>query len=51
MGFALWIDGRLHFMNPPRIGKEVRISELPLADRVPRLEGQDGIMVAWPLET
>jgi hypothetical protein len=49
-GFALWIDGRLHFMNAPLVGKDVRISELPLAERVAGIEGQDGIMVARPLE-
>ena len=45
-GFAVWIDGRLHFMNAPLVGKDVRISELPLAQRVRGIEGQDGIMVA-----
>lgn len=49
-GFAVWIDGRLHFMNAPLVGKDVRISELPLAQRVARIEGQDGIMVARPLD-
>ena len=49
-GFALWIDGRLHFMNAPLVGTEVRISERPLADRVERIEGQDGIMVARPVD-
>ena len=49
-GFALWIDGRLHFMNAPLVGKDVRISTLPLAERVARIEGQDGIMVGRPVE-
>lgn len=49
-GFALWRDGRLHFMNAPLVGTDVRISERPLAERVARIEGQDGIMVARPLE-
>ena len=49
-GFAIWIDGRLHFMNAPLIGTEVRISERPLAERVARIEGQDGIMVARPVQ-
>ena len=49
-GFALWVDGRLHFMNAPLVGKDVSISELPLAERVARIEGQDGIMVARPLD-
>ncbi len=47
-GFAIWIDGRLHFMNAPLVGKDVRIIELPLAERIARIEGQDGIMVARP---
>ena len=49
-GFAIWIEGRLHFMNAPLVGKDVRISELSLAERVAGIEGQDGIMVARPLE-
>ena len=49
-GFAIWIDGRLHFMNAPLVGKDVRISELPLAERVAGIEGQDGIMVARPVD-
>ena len=48
-GFALWVDGRLHFMNAPLVGTDVRISERPLAERVARIDGQDGIMVARPL--
>ena len=48
-GLALWIDGRLHLMHAPLVGKSVEISERPLADRIARIEGQDGIMVARPL--
>ncbi|MHB1169351.1 MAG: N-acetylmuramoyl-L-alanine amidase-like domain-containing protein [Longimicrobiales bacterium] len=48
-GFAIWIDGRLHFMNAPLVGRSVEISELPLADRIRRISGQDGIMVVRPL--
>lgn len=48
-GFAIWIDGRLHFMNAPLVGRSVEISELPLSDRIHRISGQDGIMVARPL--
>lgn len=48
-GFALWIDGRLHFMNALLVGEDVRISELPVAERIARIEGQDGIMVARPI--
>lgn len=49
-GFAIWIGGSLHFMNAPLVGTAVRISERPLAERVARIEGQDGIMVARPVE-
>ena len=48
-GFAVWIDGALHFMNAPLVGRSVEISELPLAERMQRISEQDGIMVARPL--
>ncbi len=48
-GFALWINGRLHLMHAPLVGKSVEISDQPLATRILRIEGQDGIMVARPL--
>ncbi|HEX7052004.1 MAG TPA: N-acetylmuramoyl-L-alanine amidase-like domain-containing protein [Longimicrobiales bacterium] len=47
-GLAIWIGGRLHLMHAPLVGKTVEISELPLAERIQRIEGQDGIMVARP---
>lgn len=48
-GLALWVDGRLHLMHAPLVGSIVEISELPLAERLQRIEAQDGIMVARPL--
>ncbi|MGH7449362.1 MAG: N-acetylmuramoyl-L-alanine amidase-like domain-containing protein [Longimicrobiales bacterium] len=48
-GLALWVDGRLHLMHAPLVGSVVEISELPLAERLQRIEAQDGIMVARPL--
>lgn len=48
-GFALWQDGRLHLMHAPLVGKSLEISDQPLAVRIMRIEGQDGIMVARPL--
>lgn len=48
-GMALWIDGRLHLMHAPLVGKDVQISEVPLSERILRIDGQDGIMVARPL--
>lgn len=47
-GFALWQDGELHLMHAPLVGSVLEISELPLADRILRIDGQDGIMVARP---
>ncbi len=48
-GLALWRKGRLHLLHAPLVGKNVEISAIPLADRIRRLETQDGIMVARPL--
>jgi hypothetical protein len=45
-GIALWVDGALHLMHAPLVGSVVEISEQPLADRIQRIEGQDGVMVA-----
>lgn len=45
-GIAVWEDGRLHLLHAPLVGKSVEISELPLADRILGISGQDGIMVA-----
>lgn len=48
-GIALWQNGRLHLLHAPLVGKSVEISELPLADRIVRIDTQDGVMVARPL--
>lgn len=48
-GIALWIDGRLHLVHAPLVGRAVEISEVPLADRIVSIGGQDGIMVARPV--
>lgn len=47
-GFALWVDGQLHLMHAPLVGSVVEISERPLAERLQRIDAQDGIMVARP---
>lgn len=47
-GIAIWIDGQLHLMHAPLVGKDVEISERPLAERIIGISGQDGIMVARP---
>ena len=44
------MDGRVHLLHAPLVGEEVQLSEVPLADRIKRLPGQDGIMVARPLD-
>jgi hypothetical protein len=48
-GFALWVDGRLHLMHAPLVGRSLEISERPLAERILGISGQDGMMVARPL--
>ena len=45
-GIALWRDGRLHLLHAPLVGRSVEISEVPLADRIQGIRGQDGIIVA-----
>ncbi len=49
-GIALWQDGRLHLLHAPLAGGVVQISEVPLAERIQRIRGQDGVMVARPTE-
>lgn len=48
-GIALWRDGTLRLMHAPLVGSHVQISEESLAERITRIGGQDGIMVARPL--
>lgn len=45
-GIALWVDGRLHLLHAPLVGRNVEISALPLAERIQGIAAQDGIMVA-----
>jgi hypothetical protein len=49
-GIAYWQGDRLHLMHAPLVGKNVEISELPLAERIQGINAQDGIMVATPQE-
>ena len=49
-GIALWRNGRLHLLHAPLAGGVVQISEVPLAERIQRIRGQDGVMVARPTE-
>lgn len=48
-GLALWVDGKLHLLNAPLVGKSVQISTKPLAARIQGIHSEDGIMVARPL--
>ena len=48
-GIAVWRDGRLHLLHAPLVGGVVQISEVPLAERIDRIRGQDGVMVARPM--
>lgn len=49
-GLAVWQDGALHLLHAPLVGESVQVSELPLADRVLRLQTQDGIRVIRPVD-
>ena len=48
-GIALWQDGVLKLLHAPLVGSHVQVSEESLAERIGRIGGQDGIMVARPL--
>jgi len=49
-GLALWVDGELHLLHAPLVGEEVQISEVSLAERILRIDGQDGVMIARVVE-
>ena len=49
-GLALWVDGTLHLLHAPLVEGAVQISEMSLVDRIQRIRGQDGIIVARPVE-
>lgn len=49
-GFAVVIGDRLHLMHAPLVGSVVELSERPLAERIQRIDTQNGIMVARPLD-
>ncbi len=48
-GLAIWRDGELHLMHAPLVGAVLEVSDQPLAVRITRIDGQDGITVARPL--
>ncbi len=49
-GLALWQGESLYLLHAPLVGESVEVSRVPLADRILRIEGQDGIKVARPLD-
>jgi len=49
-GIAVWKDGQLHLLHAPLMGGVVQVSEVSLAERIQRIGGQDGIMVARPVD-
>lgn len=49
-GLALHVNGELHLMHAPLVGDSVQISEQTLAARIQRIGGQDGIIVARPVD-
>ncbi len=49
-GLAYWQGEELHLLHAPLVGEAVEISDLPLATRILRIQGQDGIRVVRPLE-
>lgn len=49
-GLALWVDGSLHLLHAPLVGDSVEISTVSLAERIASIAGQDGIMVARPVD-
>ena len=48
-GIAVWRDGDLRLLHAPLVGSHVQLSDESLAERIRRIGGQDGIMVARPL--
>ncbi|MDH3222170.1 MAG: DUF1460 domain-containing protein [Gemmatimonadota bacterium] len=49
-GIAVWKDGVLRLLHAPLVGSSVELSEVSLAERIASIVGQDGIMVARPIE-
>ncbi|MCZ7601844.1 MAG: DUF1460 domain-containing protein [Melioribacteraceae bacterium] len=50
-GIAIRLDdGRIHLLHAPNVGKQIEISEKPLAEYIQSIKQQTGIMVVRPLE-
>ena len=48
-GLAVRRGNTVYLMHAPLVGENVQLSETPLDERIRRIDGQDGIMVARPL--
>ena len=48
-GLAIWQGGVLHLLHAPLVGEAVEVSTTSLADRIHRIQGQDGIRVVRAL--
>lgn len=49
-GIAVWRDGTLRLLHAPLVGSHVQLSQETIAERIRRIGGQDGIMVARPVD-
>lgn len=49
-GIAVWRDGELRLLHAPLADSHVQISEKSLSQRIRDIQGQDGIMVARPVD-
>jgi len=48
-GIAVRVDGELRLLHAPLVGDSVRLSERTLPERIAEISGQDGVIVARPL--
>ena len=49
-GIAVWREGKLRLLHAPLVGSHVQISDKSLSQRIQDIQGQDGIMVARPVD-
>jgi len=49
-GIAVWREGKLRLLHAPLVGSHVQISDKSLSKRIQDIQGQDGIMVARPVD-
>jgi len=49
-GLAVWQGDALHLLHAPLVGESVEVSTRPLAARILRIEGQDGIRIVRPVD-